>query len=303
MPPLWVEQRAPGLASWRAFLLGSCPGIPSVHGSATLSRSGNQEATCPWPQSWPPASRSPPPGAPGSCASGVHRAVTSLSTGQTMEGSSGQVINWNRSNNPGHAALRLRPCLGAECHREVQPGAGVPAGGPAGGTAGPPAQPRTHSLCSLGCGHRAPRDALSVPPYPTLLLPLNQGWRGSLPRRCDPTAGRWGLVVSQEQHEAAAPLVSDPPRGLGFPQSSGEGPGDMASSLGGRPDAGCHCCCVCWPRGRGAAGRTQRPLCRVGCQGLGRLRPPAVPAAVPGLRWPSTCALRSSSGSWVSGRT
>lgn len=70
--------------------LGSCPGVgsPSVHGSATLLRAGNQEATCPWPQSWPPASPPSRPRYPGPRASGVHRGSHLASTGQTMEGSS-----------------------------------------------------------------------------------------------------------------------------------------------------------------------------------------------------------------------
>lgn len=170
----------------------------------------------------------------------------------------------------------LRPCPGVECHREVQPGGPVCRPGTCRRDSRPPgpAQDPQPVFPAVDTGHYG--DAPSVPPYPTLLLALNQGWRGSLPRRCDPTAGRWGLVVSQEQYEAAARWSQILPRGPGLPPRAVEkAPGDRPRAWAGGQTLGCHCCCVCWPRGRGAAGRTQRPLCRVGCQGLGRLRPPA----------------------------
>lgn len=170
------------------------------------------------------------------------------------------------------------------CRRDLQ-----------GGTAGPrPSPGPTACVPAVDTGHYGTPPL--CPPTPPSLLALNQGWRGHsqdgvIPQLAGGAGGQPGA------HEAAARWSQiPPPQGPGLPPEQWRRPRGQASSLGGGQTLGCHCCCVCWPRGRGAAGRTQRPPLLGRCQGLGRLRPQRVPAAVPGLRWPSTCALRSSSG-------
>ena len=191
----------------------------------------------------------------------------------------------------------LGPCPGAERHREAQPEGPVCRPGTCRRDSRPPgpAQDPQPVFPAVDTGHYG--DAPSVPPYPTLLLALNQGWRGSLPRRCDHTAGRWGLVVSQEQYEAAARWSQILPRGPGLPperwrgsRGTGLEPGREARRWGvtAAVSAG--------PAGAGLLGGQRGLSAGSGVKVWAAFVPQRVPAAVPGLRWPSTCALRSSSG-------
>lgn len=240
----------------------------------------------------PPSSPPPPaPRCPGPAPSGVHRSHLA-STGQTMEAAA-------------MTGYKLEPLKQSRTCSSVTSGrawSGVPQGSPAWGLRCRPGTCRRDSrlrpspgstACAPCRGHRHHGDAplCSHPTPPPCPQP---GMEGSLPRRCDPTAGRWGLVVSQEQYEAAARCPRPLP-GAWASESSGEGPGGQASSLGSQT-LGCHCCQSAGPVGAGLLGG-HRGLCRVG---VSRFGPPSSPASARSCardwRWPSTCALRSSSG-------
>lgn len=129
---------------------------------------------------------------------------------------------------------------------------------PVGGTAGPLAQPRTHSLCSL--------------------------------------LWRWGLAVSQEQYQAAVHWSQILPRGPGLPPKTVERvPGDRPQAWAGRPDTRVTAAASAGATGAGPLGVHRGLSAGSGVKVRATFVPQRVPAAVPGLRWPSTCALRSSS--------
>lgn len=92
------------------------------------------------------------------------------------------------------------------------------------------------------------------------------------------------------------PLVSDPPQGAwASPKTVERVPGDRPQAWAGRPDTRVTAAASAGATGAGPLGVHRGLSAGSGVKVRATFVPQRVPAAVPGLRWPSTCALRSSS--------
>lgn len=169
--------------------------------------------------------------------------------------------------------------------------------GPAGGTAGPPAQPRTHSLCSLLWTPGTMGTPPLCPPTPPSSLPSTRDGGGHSQDGVIPqlAGGGWWSARSNMRPPPAG--LRSSPGGLGVPpeqwrrpRGTGLEPGREARRWGvtAAVSAG--------PVGAGLLGGHGGLSAGSGVKVWAAFVPQRVPAAVPGLRWPSTCALRSSSG-------